>query len=96
MTAAELQHRLAQPYDRTRWLDTLGRVLPCIGRLVSSILEARQTSPTADVSAPEREINDRVRRLCGLTRDEIKIVERSVTAYLTDKPKAGEDLWPKK
>ena len=28
MTAAELQHRLAQPYDRARWLDTLAKVLP--------------------------------------------------------------------
>lgn len=28
MTAAQLQHRLAQPYDRARWLDTLGKVLP--------------------------------------------------------------------
>jgi adenine-specific DNA-methyltransferase len=28
MTAAELQARLAQPYDRARWLDTLGKALP--------------------------------------------------------------------
>ena len=27
MTAAELQARLAQPYDRARWLDTLGKTL---------------------------------------------------------------------
>jgi hypothetical protein len=28
MTAAELQARLAQPYDRASWLDTLGKTLP--------------------------------------------------------------------
>ena len=28
MTAAELQARLAQPYDRAHWLDTLGKTLP--------------------------------------------------------------------
>lgn len=28
MTAAELQVRLAQPFDRGRWLDTLGKALP--------------------------------------------------------------------
>jgi adenine-specific DNA-methyltransferase len=28
MTAAELQARLAQPYNRTNWLDTLGKTLP--------------------------------------------------------------------
>ncbi len=33
------------------------------------------THPTADVSAFEREIDDRVYRLYGLTQEEIKIVE---------------------
>ena len=28
MTSAELQPRLAQPYDRLGWLGTLGKVLP--------------------------------------------------------------------
>ncbi len=28
MTAAELQQRLSQPYDRARWLDTLRAILP--------------------------------------------------------------------
>ena len=38
---------------------------------------AKRANPAADVSAQEREIDDRVYRLYGLTPDEIKIVEES-------------------
>ena len=43
----------------------------------SGILKANQANPAADVSAQEREIDDRVYRLYGLSKDEIKIVEDS-------------------
>ena len=41
---------------------------------------ARQTgaAPDADTTALEREIDERVYRLYGLTADEIKLVEESV------------------
>lgn len=39
--------------------------------------EAKQANPAADVSAHEREIDDRVYRLYGLTPEEIKIVEEA-------------------
>jgi len=42
---------------------------------VDKILAAKQTDPLADVSAWEREIDERVYRLYGLTPAEIKIVE---------------------
>jgi hypothetical protein len=45
--------------------------------LVDRILKAKQADQVADVSAQEREIDDRVYRLYGLSKDEIKIVEDS-------------------
>lgn len=49
-----------------------------IESLVSRILTAKKADPRADVSAWEREIDERVYRLFGLTKDEIKIVEESI------------------
>lgn len=43
--------------------------------LVARILAAKKSDPAADVSALEREIDERVYRLYGLTKDEIKIVD---------------------
>ena len=43
--------------------------------LMNRILKTKQVNPAADVSAQEREIDDRVYRLYGLSRDEIKILE---------------------
>jgi adenine-specific DNA-methyltransferase len=43
--------------------------------LVDKILAAKRTDAAADVSAWEREIDERVYRLYGLTAAEIKIVE---------------------
>jgi type I restriction-modification system DNA methylase subunit len=43
--------------------------------LVDKILAAKRADPAADTSALEREIDQRVYRLYGLTPDEIKIVE---------------------
>jgi len=45
--------------------------------LVERILKAKRANPAADVSAQEREIDDRVYRLYGLTPAEIKIVEEA-------------------
>ena len=45
--------------------------------LVERILTAKRTDPNADTSAWEREIDERVYRLYGLTPDEIKLVEES-------------------
>ena len=47
-------------------------------QLVNQILKTKQADPTADVAAKEREIDDRVYRLYGLSKDEIKIVEESI------------------
>ncbi len=44
-------------------------------KLVDQILDGKKSSPTADTSALEREIDSRVYRLYGLTKEEIKIVE---------------------
>lgn len=44
-------------------------------RLVERILTAKRATPNADTTALEREIDDRVYRLYGLTGDEIKLVE---------------------
>jgi hypothetical protein len=41
------------------------------------ILKTKEANPAADVSVQEREIDDRVFRLYGLTPEEIKIVEES-------------------
>jgi hypothetical protein len=46
-----------------------------ITALVDNILAAKQADPSADVTALEREIDERVYRLYGLTPEEIKIVE---------------------
>ena len=43
--------------------------------LVDRIVKAKQANPAANISALEREIDDRVYRLYGLSKDEIKIVE---------------------
>jgi len=44
-------------------------------KLVAKNLAAKQTDPSADTSAFEREIDERVYRLYGLTKEEIAIVE---------------------
>jgi len=46
-------------------------------RLVERILSAKRAAPDADTTALEREIDERVYRLYGLTADEIKLVEES-------------------
>jgi adenine-specific DNA-methyltransferase len=46
-----------------------------IAALVDKILAAKRANPQADTSAWEREIDERVYRLYGLTPEEIKIVE---------------------
>ena len=46
-----------------------------VERLVDRILAAKQRDAEADTSVLEREIDERVYRLYGLTADEIKIVE---------------------
>jgi hypothetical protein len=45
--------------------------------LVERILSAKRANPLTDTSAWEREIDERVYRLYGLTPDEIKLVEES-------------------
>jgi hypothetical protein len=45
--------------------------------LVERILKAKRAETGADTAALEREIDERVYRLYGLTVDEIKIVEES-------------------
>jgi len=46
--------------------------------LAQRIRAAKRANPQADVSAWEREIDERVYRLYGLTAEEIKIVEEGV------------------
>ncbi len=46
-----------------------------VERLVERILAAKQKNPAADTSALEREIDQQVYALYGLTPEEIKIVE---------------------
>jgi type II restriction/modification system DNA methylase subunit YeeA len=48
-----------------------------IEKLVDKILAAKRADPSADVSAWEREIDQLVYQLYGLTKDEIEIVEES-------------------
>jgi adenine-specific DNA-methyltransferase len=48
-----------------------------ISKLVERILAAKRANPQADTSAWEREIDERVYRLYGLTAAEIKIVEEN-------------------
>ena len=45
--------------------------------LVDQILAAKRGNPAADTTAWEREIDERVYRLYGLTPEEIKLVEES-------------------
>jgi hypothetical protein len=45
--------------------------------LVDRILKAKRAKPTADTTAWEREIDERVYRLYGLTPEEIRIIEQS-------------------
>jgi hypothetical protein len=45
--------------------------------LVDKILAAKRANPQADTSAWEREIDERVYRLYGLTPEEIKIVDEA-------------------
>jgi len=45
---------------------------------VDRILAAKQTNPQADVTDLEREIDERIYRLYGLTPEEIRIVEESL------------------
>ena len=47
--------------------------------LVDQILSAKQANPAADTSAWEREIDERVYRLYGLTPEEIKLVEEGAS-----------------
>jgi adenine-specific DNA-methyltransferase len=49
-----------------------------IVKLVERILAAKRAAPNADTSNWEREINERVYRLYGLTAEEIRIVEESM------------------
>jgi len=44
---------------------------------VERFLAAKKLDPAADTSAIDREIDNRVYRLYGLTKDEIKLVEES-------------------
>lgn len=50
-----------------------------IENLVTRILKAKGANTAADVSTEEREIDDHVYRLYGLTKDEIKIVEEEAS-----------------
>jgi hypothetical protein len=47
------------------------------GQWVDRILRAKRADAAADTAALEREIDERVYRLYGLTADEIKIVEEA-------------------
>jgi len=46
---------------------------------VDQILAAKRANPAADTSAWEREIDERVYRLYGLTPEEIKVVEEGAS-----------------
>ena len=46
--------------------------------LVDRILAAKQANPQADVTDLEREIDERIYHLYGLTPEEIRIVEESL------------------
>ena len=48
-----------------------------VAGLVERVLAAKRADAQADVAALEQEIDDRVYRLYGLTKDEIKLVEES-------------------
>ncbi|MBI3940335.1 MAG: hypothetical protein HY315_05835 [Acidobacteria bacterium] len=46
--------------------------------VVERILEAKRIDPKADTTVLERQIDERIYHLYGLTPDEIKLVEESV------------------
>ena len=46
--------------------------------LVQKIIAIKQVTPTADTSALERDIDERVYRLYGLTSEEIRTVEETI------------------
>jgi ABC-type transporter Mla MlaB component len=48
-----------------------------LAALADQVPTAKQTHPAADVSAPERQTDQRVYRLYGLTPEEIRIVEET-------------------
>jgi hypothetical protein len=50
-----------------------------IVELAKGVLAAKKIDPAADTSAFEREIDERVYRLYGLSQDEIRLVEESTT-----------------
>jgi hypothetical protein len=50
----------------------------CIGNIVTQILSAKQSNPTADITAFESKIDRLVYKLYGLTPNEIQTVESSV------------------
>jgi len=45
--------------------------------VIDHLPSAKQKAPDADTSAPERQIDQMVYKLYGLTEEEIKIVENS-------------------
>ncbi|WP_112087136.1 hypothetical protein [Flavobacterium lacus] len=51
--------------------------LKVIGDKLDLILKLKQSNPTADTSALEREIDLMVYELCGLSEEEIGIMEES-------------------
>ena len=57
--------------------DFPSKVERCLSEIVDRIIAAKQRDAGADVSALEREIDQLVYALYGLTPDEIKIVEDS-------------------
>ncbi|MEB3151270.1 MAG: Eco57I restriction-modification methylase domain-containing protein, partial [Sphaerospermopsis sp.] len=49
----------------------------CVTRMVDKILEIKRQNPKADTTKLEREIDERVYKLYGLTEQEIQIIEES-------------------
>ncbi|MCX7905989.1 MAG: hypothetical protein N2561_00410 [Bacteroidetes bacterium] len=60
---------------------------------MDKILAAKRTDRHADVSAPEREIDERVYRFYGLTAEKIKIVEESASRSQPDRRTLDEVLF---
>ena len=56
-----------------------GHVAERVEELVNRILKEKRTNPAADTTTLEREIDQQVYALYGLTPDEIAIVEGSET-----------------
>jgi hypothetical protein len=56
-----------------------------MARMVTRILAVKDSDPAEDTSALEREIDERVYRLYGLTEDEIRIVEGASREVAQDK-----------